>query len=95
VTLQVAIERDLARPPRQIRRESLAKEGLCCGDAAIRPQEKIHRLAVLVDGPMTKTRLLTASYTTASLSSAAGSVFSTLNVFRSNTTTDLPPRLPA
>jgi hypothetical protein len=32
VALQVAFERDLARPPRQIRRESRAKECLCSGE---------------------------------------------------------------
>src|SRR5882757_7494581 len=39
VALQVAIERDLPRPPRQSRRQSLAKECLCSGDAAIRPKQ--------------------------------------------------------
>src|SRR5258708_3652498 len=52
VAMQVAIERDLARPPRQTCPESFAKECLCSGDAAIRPKQKIHRLAVLVDCPI-------------------------------------------
>jgi hypothetical protein len=49
VTLQVSIERYLARPPRQTRRQSFAKECLCSGDAAIRSKQKIHRLTVLID----------------------------------------------
>jgi hypothetical protein len=49
VARHVAIERDLARPPRQTHRKSFAKERLCSGDAAIRPKQKIHRLAVLID----------------------------------------------
>ena len=56
VTLQVAIKRDLARPPRQTRRQSLAKERLCSSDAAIRPQEKNHGLAVLVDSSIEITK---------------------------------------
>ena len=50
VTLAKAIERDLARPPRQAPRQRLAEECLCSGDTAIRAKQKIHGLAVLVDG---------------------------------------------
>src|SRR5450631_2739298 len=40
VARHVAIKRDLARPPRQIRRQSFAKECLRSGDAAIRSKQK-------------------------------------------------------
>src|SRR3984957_8060574 len=49
VARHVAIERDLARPARQTRRQSFAKECLRSGDAAIRSKQKIHRLAVSID----------------------------------------------
>src|SRR5260221_9376297 len=49
VARHVAIERDLARPSRQTRRQSFTKECLRSGDAAIRSKQKIHRLAVLID----------------------------------------------
>lgn len=45
VALHVAVERDLARPPRQTCRKGFAKECLCGGDAAIRTKQKIDRLA--------------------------------------------------
>jgi hypothetical protein len=49
VARRVAIERDLARPARQTRRQSFAKECLRSCDAAIRAKQKIHRLAVSID----------------------------------------------
>ena len=52
VTVHEAIERDLARPPRQTPRQRFAEERLCSGDTAIWAKQKIHRLAVLVDSPI-------------------------------------------
>jgi len=52
VALLEAIERYLARPPRQTPRQRLAEECLCRRDTAIWPKKKIHRLAVLVDSPV-------------------------------------------
>src|SRR6202521_4756717 len=49
VARHVAIERDLARPPRQTRRQSFSKECLSSCDAAILSKQKIHRLAMLID----------------------------------------------
>ncbi len=52
VALLVAIERDLTRPPRQARGQRFAEERLRSGNAAIRTEQEVHRLAVLVDSPV-------------------------------------------
>jgi hypothetical protein len=57
VALLKAIERDLARPPRQTPRQRFAKKGLCSGDTAIWAKQKIHRLTVLIHGPIEKVPL--------------------------------------
>jgi hypothetical protein len=62
VALLVAIERYLAWPPRQTRRQCFAEECLCSGDTAIRTKQKIHRLAVLVDRPIEKMPLAPDAY---------------------------------
>lgn len=49
--LRVAIERNLARPVRPVGGWCFAEERLGGSDAAIRPQEKIDRLAVLGNRP--------------------------------------------
>jgi hypothetical protein len=54
MALLVAIECYFARPPQQASWQRFAEEGLRSGDTAIRAKQKIHRLAVLVDGPVEK-----------------------------------------
>jgi hypothetical protein len=50
LTRYVAIERYLARPPWQARRQSFPKERLRGRDTAIRTRQEVHCLAVLVHG---------------------------------------------
>jgi hypothetical protein len=50
MTRRVTIERHLARPSRQARRQSVPAVRLRGGDAAIRTKQEVHCLAVLVHG---------------------------------------------
>src|ERR1700730_13384131 len=59
VALLKAIERYLARPPRQMPRKSFAEECLSSGNTAIGTEQKIERFVVLVDSAVEKVPLAT------------------------------------